>query len=188
MELQTPRLRLDALHEQDAGALLGYRGDPEVARYQGWQPQCVAHVQRFIHDQVGMASPVAGSWFQRAIRLREDDRLIGDLGLCLSADHQAEVGITLAPAHQGRGYAREALAAVLEALFRTMGVHRVHASVDPRNLPSVNLMRALGLRQEAHFRQSLMLRGEWVDDLVFALLAHEWSAPPAENAGEAASR
>jgi hypothetical protein len=34
------------------------------------------------------------------------------------------------------------------------------------------------MRQEAHFRQSLWLRGEWVDDLVFAILESEWTAQP----------
>jgi RimJ/RimL family protein N-acetyltransferase len=52
----------------------------------------------------------------------------------------------------------------------------VHASVDPRNAACVALLQALGMRQEAHFRESLWLHGEWVDDAVFALLAWEWSS------------
>lgn len=52
----------------------------------------------------------------------------------------------------------------------------MQASTDPRNVASAALLRSLGMCQEAHFRESLQLRGEWVDDVVFALLAREWSS------------
>jgi RimJ/RimL family protein N-acetyltransferase len=174
MELETTRLRLDALRKADAQDLFGYRADPAVWRFQNWRPGSLAEVERFIHNQSAIAAPVAGQWFQRAIRRRVDGALVGDLGLCLSGDGQAEFGINLAPSWQGQGMAREASRALLDFLFGTLGVHRVHASVDPRNTPSMALMQSLGLRQEAHLRESLWFRGEWADDAVFALLAREW--------------
>lgn len=174
MELVTDRLRLDALQLADAPDLFGYRADPEVWRYQGWRPESLAEVERFIQHQSAITAPVAGQWFQRAIRLRADGALVGDLGFCLSGDGQAEFGINLAPSWQGRGMAREASRALLDFLFGALKVHRVHASVDPRNTSSMTLMRALRLRQEAHMLESLWFRGEWVDDVVFALLAREW--------------
>jgi RimJ/RimL family protein N-acetyltransferase len=188
MELATARLRLDALQDGDAPALFGYRADPEVSRYQGWRPESLAEAERFIRNQSAQVAPVPGQWFQRAIRLRDDGALIGDLGFCLSGDGQAEFGVTLAPPQQGQGMAREALRALLGYLFGTLDVHRVHASVDPRNAPSMALLCALGLRQEAHLRESLRFRGEWVDDAIFALLAREWREADGQNAGDAASR
>lgn len=174
MELVTDRLKLDALQMADAPALFGYRADPEVWRYQNWRPESPAEVERFIRNQAAISAPVAGQWLQRAIRLRTDGALVGDMGFCLSGDGQAEFGINLAPSRQGQGMALEASRALLDFLFGTLDVHRVHASVDPRNTPSMALMRALRLRQEAHMRESLWFRGEWVDDVVFALLAREW--------------
>jgi RimJ/RimL family protein N-acetyltransferase len=185
MELETARLRLDALHPDDASAMFRYRADPEVARYQGWLPESLAEVERFIGKQSAM--PLPGTWFQRAIRLH-DGVLAGDLGFCLSGDGQAEFGITVAPSLQGRGVAREAAQALLGELFGRLDVHRVHASVDPRNLASMALMRCLGMRQEAHFRESFRHRGEWVDDVVFALLAREWREFAANSAAMPASR
>ena len=174
MELGTSRLRIDALRHEDADALFRYRADPEVARYQGWRPDTLADAQGFIRAQVDFSSPTPGTWFQRAIRLRDDGILIGDLGLCLSEDRQVEFGISISPSQQGQGYAREALVALIAFVFGVLRAHRVHASVDPRNQASLALLHGLGLRQEAHFRESLRLRGEWVDDVVFALLAREW--------------
>ena len=176
MELQTARLRCNALQLADAPALFGYRGDPDVARYQGWRPMSLADAESFIRNQSDAREPVAGQRFQRAIRLDGDDALIGDFGVCLSDDRQAEFGITIAPAQQGKGLAREVLQTLLHALFGRLDVHRVHASVDPRNVPSMALLRATGFRQEAHFRESLWFRGEWVDDVIFAMLAREWHA------------
>ncbi|MDE3071386.1 MAG: GNAT family N-acetyltransferase [Pseudomonadota bacterium] len=178
MELDTARLRLDALRPQDAEALFGYRANPGVARFQGWRPTSIAQAADFIARQAGASLARPGGWFQRAIRLREDGRLIGDLGIRLPGDAEGsvEVGISIAPAFQAQGYASEALRAVFERVFAGLGRHRIHASVDPRNLASMALLRSLGMRQEAHFRESLWLRGEWVDDAVFAMLAREWPA------------
>ncbi len=175
MELVTARLRIDALRPADAGALFAYRADPAVARYQGWCPADVTAAREFI-----VAQPLqpGHGWFQRAIRLREDGQLIGDLGVDLPEDARDSVGfgISIAPAGQGHGYASEAVRAVFEQVFGPFGRHRIHASVDPRNLACMALLCGLGMRQEAHHRESLWLQGEWVDDVIFALLAREWQA------------
>ncbi len=187
MELETARLRLDALQSDDAEALFRYRADPQVSRFQGWRPGSVADAADFIQRQSGASIDRPDSWFQRAIRLREGGELIGDLGIHLPADAQdsIEFGISVAPGFQGTGCAREALQAVFELIFGRLGRHRIHASVDPRNTASMALLRSLGMRQEAHHRESLWLHGEWVDDVVFALLAREWSAirPPVDPNG-----
>jgi RimJ/RimL family protein N-acetyltransferase len=175
MELTTDRLLLDRLHPGDAEALFACRADPVVARFQGWRPASVAEACAFIDTQ---AEPAPGLWFQRAIRLRESGVLIGDLGVCLPATpgDSVEFGISLAPAHQGRGYAREALQGLFHQGFDVLGWRRIHASVDPRNTACMSLLQTLGMRQEAHFRESLWLHGEWVDDVVFAILSREWQA------------
>ena len=112
------------------------------------------------------------------MRLRGGGTLVGDFGIHFppTREDPLEFGISLAPSRQGRGYAREAIGAVIDHAFGPWGYRRVVASVDPRNAPSLALCRALGMRQEAHHVESLRFRGEWVDDVVFALLAREW--PP----------
>ena len=173
MELVTARLQIDALRPSDAEALFACRANPAVARYQGWCPADLAAARDFIDAQP--KQPACG-WFQRAIRLQDNGVLIGDLGVCLAEDPRGSVefGVSIAPAWQGRGYAREAVRAVFAFVFGQLGRHRVHASVDPRNLASMAMLRALGMRQEAHHRESLWFKGEWVDDVIFALLDHEW--------------
>lgn len=178
MQIVTARLRIDDLRAEDAAALFAYRGDPEVARYQGWKPESLADAERFIAAQQHVAPDTTGTWWQRAIRERDSGALIGDLGLHFVDADTVELGITLAPAQQRHGYARDTLELALDFVFGGLGKHRVIASVDPRNTSCVRLLEGLGLRREAHFRESIRDGDGWADDVVFALLAHEWLAPP----------
>lgn len=77
---------------------------------------------------------------------------------------------------QGNGYATEALRAMVNFIFLGLNKHRVVASVDPRNTASIGLIERLGFRKEAHHKESYYLRGEWVDDIIYALLRCEWNS------------
>ncbi len=158
--------------------MFAYRSDPEVSRYQDWSPASIDEVAAFIERMAKVELGERDSWYQLAIRPRDADAtLIGDLGLHFTANRaEAELGITVAPAHQGQGHAGEALRAALALLFGPLAQHRVFASVDPRNHASVRLFESLGMHREAHFRRSLWFRGEWVDDVIFASLRDEWAA------------
>ncbi len=174
--IETERLILDALAQKDAKDLYEYRGDPEVARYQGWQPASVKEAADFISDQSNIKFGQASAWCQLAIRSKQSGKLIGDFGVRFPAttDDPIEFGLSLCPVHQRKGYAREVMAAGITLAFRQWGYRRLIGSVDPRNTASVALLRALGFRQEAHHVESYRFRGEWVDDVIFAMLAREW--------------
>jgi RimJ/RimL family protein N-acetyltransferase len=174
--LATVRLRLDALREDDAEELFRYRADPLVARYQSWRPTRQTEALDFIRTQLQWSPNTRGDWVQRAIRLADQGTLIGDVGLHIPVDHQDsyEFGITIASEQQGNGYAYEAARALFDYLFETCDARRIHASIDPRNHASEALLRSLGMQQEAHFRERFWLHDEWVDDVIFAILAREW--------------
>lgn len=175
-EIATRRLELTRLLAGDAPALYEYRSDAEVSRYQSWAPGSLDDALGFIESLQSLAFDTPGTWFQLAVRLRDSAQLIGDLGVRFPDDQprQAEIGFTIARTHQGRGFATEAVTGLLGHLFGTLRKHRVFASVDPQNQPSIALLERVGMRQEAHFRQSLWFNDAWVDDLVFAILASEW--------------
>lgn len=150
MELRTARLQVDALGADDSDALFACRADPAVARFQGWCPASVAEARAFI-DAQAPATALATGWFQRAVRLREGDILIGDLGIRIRPDDDATVafGISIAPAHRGHGYASETRRGLFGHAFDALDRHRVRASVDPRNLASMAMLQGLGMRQAA---------------------------------------
>ncbi len=172
--IETARLVLGLLDEADTDAFFAIRSHPDVARFQGFRPAARAEAAAFIARLPRGPLGAVEGWTQLAIR--RDGALVGDLGLCFRGHErlEVEVGISLDPVHQGRGLATEALRGVLDHLFGELGRHRVVASVDPRNAPSVALLERVGLRREAHHQQSVRADGAWVDEVVFAVLRAEW--------------
>lgn len=108
--------------------------------------------------------------------LADAGQLIGDvLPHWVSAEHRCgEIGYVFNPAYAGRGFAAEAAHTVLHLAFDDLGLHRVFARVDARNTASARLAARLGMRQEAHLVENEWFKGEWTDELDFALLSREW--------------
>jgi RimJ/RimL family protein N-acetyltransferase len=174
--LVTQRLVLRRLEPSDAERVFAYRTDPEVSRFQSWEPASPQEVRAFIERLHTMTPLSPGEWFQLGITLREGGELVGDCGLHARADdrRQVEIGITVAPGFQRQGLALEAVKSLLTFLFTRTETHRVFCSVDPRNHPSIRLLGRVGMRQEAHLKESLWIKGAWMDDLIFAVLRSEW--------------
>jgi RimJ/RimL family protein N-acetyltransferase len=177
-EIITDRLALRDLEPSDGPRVFAYHKHPEVSRFQSWGTESVDAVQSYIRRLSAVDPAACAGWYQVGIFLRTSGKLIGDCGFrpLASSPEQVEVGITLAPEYQGQGYAGEALRALLNLLFAALNKHRVVGSVDPRNHSSIRLLERVGMRQEAHFVKSLWFKGEWVDDVIFAMLADEWQS------------
>jgi RimJ/RimL family protein N-acetyltransferase len=170
-ELRTPRLSLRRLRPADAPALCRYRSLPQVARYQSWETFNLEDAERLVATQANVLPDTPGIWLQLAILAGD---VIGDCGLHFLDGRQVELGITLDPASQGHGYAAEALSAVLDYLFGTLGKHRVTATTDAENRAAVALFQRLGFRREGHFLKNVWFKGRWGDEFLFALLGEEW--------------
>jgi RimJ/RimL family protein N-acetyltransferase len=65
---------------------------------------------------------------------------------------------------------------VLRLAFEEFGRHRVIGRIDARNEASGRVVERLGMRREAHFVQNELLKGEWTDEVVYAVLDHEWQS------------
>lgn len=178
-EIRTARLVLRRFRPDDAARLAEYRSDPEVACYQGWDaPFALDTAEAFVAALADAHPDTPGEWFQLAIaEAGGDGRLVGDVGVFVDGDEPrlARLGFTLAPDAQGRGYATEAVTAVLGYLFGR-GKHRVSADCDVRNAASAALLERVGMRREAHHLASAWWKGEWTDEYVYAVLADEWSS------------
>jgi [ribosomal protein S5]-alanine N-acetyltransferase len=73
----------------------------------------------------------------------------------------------------GRGLMSEGLRLVLDHAFRTLGLHRVEANIQPGNDASLRLVQRLGFVKEGFSRRYLKIGGEWRDHERWALLAEE---------------
>lgn len=184
VERRTDRLVIRRFRAEDASTLAAYRSDPKVARYQSWDtPFTLAQAQAFI-DSFDAADPdTPGEWFQFALVEAATGRHVGDVAARVDAHDPrlATIGVSLARSAQGSGYASEAVTWLLDYLFVERKKHRLTADCDVRNDSVVALLERLQMRREAHHLQSAWWKDEWVDEYVYALLAHEWLERPSPD-------
>jgi RimJ/RimL family protein N-acetyltransferase len=177
----TARLLLRPLDpDQDVDAVHAYQSLPEVCRYIPYEPRTRDQVRERLADPERRRAVIEkeGDALTLAVVVRDTDELIGDVMLFYrSEEHRGgEIGYVFHPAHQGNGYATEAAAAVLDLAFDGLDLHRVTARVDERNHASAAVLRRLGMRQEAVLVENEWFKGEWTNEIDFAILAREWRA------------
>jgi len=178
-ELHGPRVVVRRFRHEDVARVVAYRSSEVVARYQSWDaPYPWEEGERFVRQLMTCHPDTAWEWFQFAVALRATGQLIGDCAAMPHADdpRQCEIGFTIAPDYQGRGYATEAVRLLVGYLFTARGKHRITACCDARNAASAAVLERLGMRREGHLRQSTWAKGEWTDDLLYALLHEEWQS------------
>ena len=172
--LSTERLRIRPIRAADVPEFVRYRNIDEIARYQDWPlPYTENHAAQMVDaDHHG---PRSGEWVQLAIE--HDGWLVGDIAVWIDDDGiLASIGYTVAPEHQGHNYAVEAAEAVIEWLFESAGVHRITATLDPRNIASARVLERTGFEYVGTARSAALVRNRWEDDTRFSLLADDWRA------------
>lgn len=173
--IKTERLLLRKLNLDDADDFFNYRSTTEIQEFQAFKPKSPEATKEFLSEIPDIMN-IPNTWFQLAVCLLDSNQLIGDIGIHFTQDDlQIEIGYTLAPQFQHKGYAQEGITAVMDFLFKDLSKHRVFASVDPLNIPSIRLLEKLGMRKEAHFIKSYRLDSGWGDDAIYAILEEEWS-------------
>lgn len=177
--LTTARLRLRPFEEGDFDAVYAMESHPDVVRYLYWEPRTRDEARSALDRRVRMTSldgdPAA---LRLAVILRGSGEVVGDfsLGLRSRRDRQGDIGFMFHPDHHGHGHATEAGRAVLALGFEVYDLHRIFGSCDARNAASARLMERLGMRLEARLRESEFVKGEWCDELIYAILVDEWRA------------
>ncbi len=174
-EFRAGRVRLRWLTEADVPSLFAVFSDPEVMRYWSSEPMADAGEAKSLLDDI-RAHFAARTLFQWGVALSEDDRVVGTCTLLHldGRNRRAEIGYALAREQWGRGLMREALTALLDYAFTTLGLHRVEADVDPENAASLRLLGRLGFTREGVLRERWLVGGRAHDSVMLGLLGREW--------------
>ncbi|MEX2273987.1 MAG: GNAT family N-acetyltransferase [Actinomycetota bacterium] len=145
--IETVRLRLRRSRVEDAETISTYRQEPQVSRYQGWERTDLGGVREAIAEMAGRA-PGESDWVQFTVEERDGGTLVGDVGLSPTENEPGviKVGYTMAPAAQGKGYATEAVQALVGYAFDTLGADVVRAYASAENIPSHRVAEKAGLR------------------------------------------
>ncbi|WP_198663593.1 GNAT family N-acetyltransferase [Jiangella endophytica] len=179
LPLTTDRLTLRPHVEADLDELHRLHAHPDVARYMLWEPWQRGYAIERLGRRLQQTTPVAdGDSLDLAVLRSADDTYVGEVHLhVVSAEQQcAEIGFAFHPEHHGHGYAREAATAMLGLAFDPLGFRRVIGRCAAANAASAGLMERLGMRREAHLVENQLVKGEWVSEYDYAMLAREWAA------------
>lgn len=177
LPIETDRLTLRRYLETDYDDLLRLQSDVDVARFLLHDARTPEQVREALAGRLAdVPMDTDGQALTVAVIQRETGQHVGEVTLFMnSVEHRTgELGYVFHPESAGRGFATEAAVELLRLGFEELGLHRIIARLDARNTGSMKLLERLGLRQEAHFVKNEFLKGEWTDELVFAMLAEEW--------------
>ncbi|MEK4043284.1 GNAT family protein [Paenibacillus sp. FSL H8-0048] len=171
-ELRTERLVLRQMSTTDSASLFAIWSDPEVTRFMNisnFTDECQAV------EMIELLDKLAGE--NQAIRYSiteaESGRIIGSCGYnMLDYDNaKTEIGYDLSREYWGKGYAPEALRALIDYAFDTLGFNRIEAKVEPANINSIKVLQKLNFSLEGILRQSERSNGTFIDLCMYSKLA-----------------
>ena len=149
-EIITERLILRAFQETDEDDLFAFLSQLKDNEFEGYPDLTKENIKDHLKYRIESREFYAVVW-------KETGKVIGNI-YCGNRDFQAkEVGYIINRDYRRKGYALEALKAVIAYAFAS-GVHRIYAECDPRNECSWKLLEKAGLQREAHFRQNIFFR------------------------------
>lgn len=175
VEIRTQRLLLRRLREDDAQAMFDtWANDEEVCRYMSWRP----------HGDVDETRGILAEWVKSYEKpdyyhwgIELDGKLIGSIGAFDGHEYYESIsfGYCIAKAYWGQGIMTEALHALLDFLFNTVGYNRIHAIHYEENPASGRVMQKCGMTQEGVRRKGARLHdGRFVDCPVYSILRGEF--------------
>jgi len=177
--ISTSRLALRPYDPGDLAFLHSMFGREDVCRFLPWTPMDIYQAQAKLEQRVRQVHiETDGDPLVLIAEESDNGRPIGEFMLRLKSleSRQGEVGWSLHPDAQGRGFATEGARAMLRFGFDNLGLHRIVAGCDTRNAASLRVMDRLGMRREAAFVENEYSKGEWVSEIVCAMLESEWRA------------
>jgi RimJ/RimL family protein N-acetyltransferase len=159
--IETERLILRRAREDDLEAMHAVLSHPVATRYWSTLPHEHLGVTREWLGGMIAADPSESDDF--VVEL--DGRVIGKAGFY----RLPEIGYILHPDHWGRGYASEALRAVIEHVFAHYDVEALTADIDPDNAASIRVMEKLGFRISGRASRTWNIGGKWHDSVYLEL-------------------
>ena len=159
--LRTERLVLRRARLDDLDAIHAVLSDARAMRYWSTLPhRTVAQTRAWLTSMI--EAPAAES---DDFVVTLEGAVIGKAGFW----RLPEIGFILHPSHWGRGYAFEALQAVIGHVFATRDLPQIVADVDPRNAASLRLLARLGFSETSRSTRTWLIGTEWCDSVYLAL-------------------
>lgn len=174
--IHTQRLTLRPFTPEDAEAMYrNWASDERVTKFLTWQPHSSSTATRLLLE-LWCADYEKDDNYNWCITL--DGEPIGNISVVRFSEHDecAELGYCMSANHWGRGIMSEAAGAVIDFLFREVGVHRVSIRHATQNPASGKVAQKCGLTYEGTTRDGFKAHwGEWLDIAHYGILRDEWA-------------
>lgn len=175
--LKSDRLILRPFEQSDFDDVLSYYSLPEVQRYLDWKARDRIEAKsafEAMRKQKRLTRP--GEILTLGIVRKADGAVMGHVSLRWTdaTAGQGEIRFAIGPVYRRHGYASEAVRTMMDLAFGEYRLHRIFAVTAGTNHASARLLKALGMRLEAHYREHALFQGEWDEELHFAILQREW--------------
>jgi len=143
--IESPRLTLEPQRAIHAEAMFEVLSDPAIYEHENAPPKSLAALrERFVKLETRRSGDGRDLWLNWVLRERSAGALIGYVQATVHADGQAFVAYELGSTHWGRGLGSEAVAALIDELRASFGVHTALAVFKRSNRRSRRLLEALG--------------------------------------------
>ena len=181
-ELETKRLVLRELTDEDIPVVFAHFSSEEVARYQDAHPTKNTEEAKEIIDwgRNLLERRMGVLW---GVFRREDGFFLGQVNCVFRIDdnftmnvHRTEIGFDLTPQYWGKGYMSEAIDGVIPYIFTHTPIDRIEAVIHPENVRSHSVVQRAGFRKEGLLRHYVLWEGEHWDMVLFSLLKRDWEA------------
>jgi RimJ/RimL family protein N-acetyltransferase len=177
LPIDTERLTLRAFERTDIDELTGFYGLPEAQRYLELTARDRADVKSALETmrtQTRLTRP--GDTLTLAVERKSDAALVGHICLTWTdaTASQAELRFFFDPTVRRQNYGAESLRKLIDVGFNDFHFHRIFARCGGKSQGSARLLKDLGMRLEAHYREHALFQGEWDEELHFAILDREW--------------
>ncbi len=170
-ELATERLLLRAFTTNDAKDIQFIRNNDTVMQYMD-SPRHTTVQDAVLFITANLDAYAKGNGLFWVITDRTTGAFMGDFSFWRidRKNSRAEIGYTLKPEYWGKGYMKETMTALLHFGFNHMNLHSFEANVNPNNEASKALLKRMGFRQEAYFRENYFFNGAFLDSEIYCLL------------------
>jgi len=174
--VETQRLILRELSEDDFEDIYEFKSDLQVVKYLTWGPNSREQTLHSLRKQIAFQNEENRQMYVLAVEMKNTKKVIGN-ALFMVRDHDfktAEIGYFINSNYWKQGYGIEIVNGLLYLGFNTMDVHRIYAVCDVENAGSIALLGKIGFRQEGHFIKNSKVKGQWRDNYLFAMLKEEF--------------
>jgi ribosomal-protein-alanine N-acetyltransferase len=169
--LETERLLLRRVNENDVNEVFALRSNPETMKY---IPRPLVKTIDDALEHIAMIDSkiINNEGINWAITYKNNTKLIGIIGhYRIKSEHfRAEIGYMILPEYNGKGIVSEAVKEVVTYGFNEMKLHSIEAIIDPENFGSEKVLQKCGFVKEAHLKENEFYEGRFLDTVIYSIL------------------